>query len=241
MLKVDKAKQNPQLKTLAIDVGGTGVKIMVLDAVGKPLTERLREPTPRPATPKAMLVLMNSMIKQMPPFDRISIGFPGVVKAGRTMTAHNLHPDWIDFPLEATIQKKWRKPTRLCNDAAVQGFGAIKGKGLELVLTLGTGLGSSLFIDGRLCPGLELAHHPWHEDKTYEDLLGRAALEKHGKRHWNKFVKKAIAQTESLFNWDLLYLGGGNAAKISFKTPKNVKIVPNEDGLLGGVALWQND
>jgi polyphosphate glucokinase len=241
MLKADKVKQDPQLKTLAIDVGGTGIKIMVLDAEGKPLTERLREPTPRPAKPKAMLDLLNSMVAQMPEFDRISIGFPGVVKAGKTLTAHNLHPDWIDFPLEKTIQKKWRKPTRLCNDAAVQGFGAIKGKGVELVLTLGTGLGSSLFTDGRLCPGLELAHHPWHDGKTYEEFLGKVGLEKHGKRHWNKLVKKAIEQTEALFNWDSLYLGGGNATKISFTLPKNVKLVPNEDGLLGGVALWQND
>ena len=241
MLKVEKVKQDPLLKTLAIDVGGTGVKIMVLDGKGKPLTERLREPTPRPAKPKAVLDLLNGMIKQMPEFDRITIGFPGVVKAGKTLTAHNLHPDWIGFPLEQTIQKKWQKPTRLCNDAAVQGFGAIKGKGVELVLTLGTGLGSSLFINGRLCPGLELAHHPWHDDKTYEDLLGKVALEKHGKRHWNKLVKKAIEQTQSLFNWDVLYLGGGNAVKISFKPSKDVVIVPNEDGLLGGVALWEND
>ena len=109
------------------------------------------------------------------------------------------------------------------------------------MLTLGTGLGSSLYTDGRLCPGLELAHHPWQNGLTYEDYLGRAALKKHGKRHWNKLVEKAVEQTRLLFNWDTLYLGGGNSDKITFKLPKDVKIVSNEDGLLGGVALWESD
>ena len=241
MLNTKQAKANARVKTLAVDIGGTGVKMMLLDARGKPLTERLREPTPEPATPEPVLALLEEMRKQMPAFDRVSIGFPGVVKSGRTLTAHNLSPEWIAFPLERVIQRKWKRPTRLCNDAAIQGFGAIRGKGVELVLTLGTGLGSSLFVDGRLCPGLELAHHPWHNGLTYEDYLGRAGLKKYGKRHWNKLVEKAIEQTRSLFNWDMLYLGGGNSTKITFKLPKDVKIVSNEDGLLGGVALWQAD
>lgn len=241
MLKKKQAKKNPQIKTLAVDIGGSGVKMMVLDAKGQPLTERLRLPTPEPATPKALLALLTEMKAQMPDFDRVSIGFPGVVKAGKTLTAHNLNPDWIGFPLERTIQRKWQCPTKLCNDAAIQGFGAITGEGVELVLTLGTGLGSSLFIDGRLCPGLELAHHPWRNNLTYEEFLGRAALKKRGRRHWNKLVEEAIEQTRALFNWDKLYLGGGNAPKIMFRLPKDVKLVPNEDGLRGGVALWHND
>jgi len=241
MLKIKQAKKNLQLKTLAVDIGGTGVKMMVLDAKGQPLTERLRVPTPDPATPKPVLALLEEMKAQMPKFDRISVGFPGVVKSGRTLTAHNLSPEWVGFPLEQTIQRKWKKPTRLCNDAAIQGFGAVRGEGVELVLTLGTGLGSSLFVDGCLCPGLELAHHPWHDNLTYEEYLGRAGLKKRGKRHWNKLVEKAVEQTRSLFNWDTLYLGGGNSTKITFKLPKDVKLVSNEDGLLGGVALWQSE
>jgi polyphosphate glucokinase len=241
MLNTSKVKQNPQLKTLAIDIGGTGVKMIVLDAHGKPVNERLRLPTPDPATPEAVLAQLEEMKAKMPGFDRVSIGFPGVIKDGKTMNAHNLNPAWAGFPLEKTIQEKWHVPTRLCNDAAVQGFGAIQGKGLELVLTLGTGLGSSLFIDGRLCPGLELAHHPWRGGKTYEDYLGRAALEKSGRKVWSKLVEKAIDQTRELFNWDRLYIGGGNATKIKFDLPDDVKIVSNEDGLLGGVALWHND
>ena len=139
MLKIKQAKKNAQLKTLAVDIGGTGVKMMVLDAKGKPLSDRFRVPTPEPAIPKSVLALLEEMKSQMPEFDRISVGFPGVVKSGRTLTAHNLSPEWVGFPLEQTIQRKWKRPTRLANDAAIQGFGAIRGEGVELVLTLGTG------------------------------------------------------------------------------------------------------
>jgi polyphosphate glucokinase len=238
MVKVKQAKKNSKLKTLAVDIGGSGVKMMLLDAAGRPLTERLRVPTPNPATPASMLAVLDEMKAQMPAFDRVSIGFPGVVKHGKTFTAHNLSPEWVGYPLEQTIQRKWKRPTRVRNDAAIQGYGAVKGKGVELVLTLGTGLGSSLFVNGCLCPGLELAHHPWVNNFTYEDFLGRAALKKFGKRRWNKLVAKAIEQTRSLFNWDALYLGGGNSTKITLNLPKDVNLVSNEDGLLGGVAIW---
>ena len=93
--------------------------------------------------------------------------------------------------------------------------------------------------DGRLCPGLELGHHPWKRDREYEDYLGRRGLDKYGKKRWNKLLQEAIEQTFKLFNWDHLYLGGGNTKKITFKPGKNVEIVPNEAGLLGGVALWR--
>jgi polyphosphate glucokinase len=100
-------------------------------------------------------------------------------------------------------------------------------------------MGAALFTDGRLCPGLELGHHPWRKGKTYEELLGRKGLDKIGRDKWNKLLQDAIAQTEKLFNWDHLYIGGGNAKKIDFKPGKNVTIVSNETGILGGVALWR--
>ena len=224
--------------TLCVDIGGTGLKVMALDAKGKPLTERLRTPTPDPATPGQMLPLLEKMRKQMPVCDRVSVGFPGVIKHGKTLTAANLNPRWIGFPLAATLEKRWKLPVRLANDAAVQGYGAICGKDVELVLTLGTGLGSALFTNGHLCPGLELGHHPWRKGKTYEDYLGLRGLEKLGKKRWNRKLAKAIEQTAHTFNWDHLYLGGGNAKLINFKLPKNVSIISNEDGLTGGVALW---
>lgn len=229
----------PHPITLAVDIGGSGMKVMALDAKGKPLTERLRTPTPDPATPARMLAILDKMWQQMPPCDRVSVGFPGVIKHGKTWTAANLSPRWIGFPLEATLEKRWKLPVRLANDAAVQGYGAIKGKDVELVLTLGTGLGSALFTDGHLCPGLELGHHPWRKGKEYEDYLGLRGLKMLGKKRWNRLLVKAIKQTARTFNWDHLYLGGGNARLINFRLPKDVTIISNEDGLYGGVALWK--
>jgi polyphosphate glucokinase len=225
--------------TLSIDIGGSGIKAMLLSPAGKPLDERERFDTPAIPTPQAVLRILEQLRTRLPNFDRVSVGFPGVVKNGVIFTAANLHPRWTNFPLQSELTKRWRKPVRVANDAAVQGYGAVKGRGVELVLTLGTGMGSSLFTDGHLCPGLELGHHPWKK-KTYEDYLGRRGLDKYGKKHWSKLVQEAIAQSQKLFNWDHLYLGGGNTKKIEFKLPPNVSIVSNEDGILGGVALWHN-
>lgn len=229
----------PHPITLAVDIGGTGLKLMALDARGNPLTERLRTQTPDPATPARILTALEGMKEQMPKCDRVSVGFPGVIKHGDVLTAANLHPKWIGFPLKATLKKRWALPVHVANDAAVQGYGAIRGEGVEMVLTLGTGLGSALFTDGHLCAGLELGHHPWRKGKTYEDYLGRKGLKRLGKRRWNNLVAKAIEQTSSTFNWDHLYIGGGNAKLIDFNLPENVSIISNEDGLFGGVALWR--
>jgi polyphosphate glucokinase len=232
------SKKSPT--TLAIDIGGSGLKVMLLDPAGKPVSERERTDTPAVPTPGLVLSSLDELRKNLGAFDRVSVGFPGVIKRGTVYTAFNLHPAWVGFALQTELEKRWKKPVRVANDAAVQGYGAIQGIGVELALTMGTGLGSSLFTDGRLCPGLELAHHPWRKGKTYEDFLGRRGLDKYGKKQWNKLVQEAIDQTAHLFNWDTLYIGGGNTKKIEFEMPKNVKIVSNEAGLLGGVALWRN-
>ncbi len=225
--------------TLAIDIGGSGLKAMLLGAAGTPVSDRQRVATPEPAVPDAIIEKLHELSQLLPGFDRVSVGFPGVIKRGSTLGAFNLHPTWAGFPLQKELERRWKKPVRVANDAAVQGYGAIKGEGVELVLTLGTGLGSSLFTRGRLCPGLELGHHPWHK-KTYEDYLGRRGLDKFGKKHWNKLLQEAIEQTERLFNWDHLYLGGGNAKKIEFRPSENVTIISNETGILGGVKLWED-
>jgi polyphosphate glucokinase len=231
-------RATPSPVTLSIDIGGSGIKAMLLNARGRPISTRERIATPAVPTPHAVLRALEDLRARLAGFDRVSVGFPGVVKGGITYSAFNLHPKWFNFPLERELEKRWKKPARVANDAAVQGYGVIKGRGVELTLTLGTGMGSALFTDGKLCPGLELGHHPWRE-KTYEDYLGRRGLDKYGKKQWNKRLQEAIEQTSATFNWDHLYLGGGNTKKISFKLPKNVSIVSNEEGILGGVALWR--
>lgn len=229
-----------KVRTLAVDIGGTGIKVIVLDGNGGPVTERVRTETPRPATPEAILKVIAEIAARQGEFDRVSVGFPGVVRNGVTETAPNLHKKWMGFDLAKTLSKKLGKPVRVCNDADVQGFGAITGSGVEVVVTLGTGLGSALFVNGRLVPNLELAHHPYRRGKTYEEMLGIKALDKVGKKKWNRRLQRAIRQFEKLFNYDTLYLGGGNAKKIGFKLPPNVKAVENIAGLLGGIALWRD-
>jgi polyphosphate glucokinase len=233
----DQEPQGPL--TLAIDIGGTGIKAVVVDANNQPTTLFLRELTPKPPTPKAVFRVIETLSHRLVPFDRVSAGFPGVIKKGVTWTAHNLHPKWVGFDLATELSQLLGKPVRVVNDAAMQGFGAISGKGVELTITLGTGLGSSLFVDGTLAPGLEMAHHPFRNGRTYEEQLGKGALDSIGSKRWNKRLKLAIERWESLFNYDRLYVGGGNAKKVTIKLPENAKLVPNREGLFGGMALWK--
>ncbi len=225
-------------KTLSIDIGGSKVKAMVLDEAGQPITDRERMKTPQPATPPAILAAIKELAGKLGAYDRISVGFPGAVRHGVIETAPNLDPLWKRFRLEEELSALLKRPARVANDATVQGYGAISGKGVELVITLGTGLGSAIFLDGISLPNLELAHHPFRHGKTYEELLGQKALERDGKKKWNKRLRKAIPQLFNLFYYDRLLLGGGNTEHLDFKLPESVYQIPNIAGIVGGVALW---
>lgn len=226
--------------TLAIDIGGTGLKALTLDARGSAITDRERVETPQPATPRAVLAALGKIIAPLGAFDRVSVGFPGVVIAGVVKTAPNLGPGWAGFRLAARLERTLKKPTRVINDAGVQGFGVIAGKGLEMVLTLGTGLGCALFYQGTYIPNLELAHHPFAHGKTYEEYVGAKALHKVGKRKWNKRVERILKQVDPIWNPRRIYLGGGNAKHLHIKLPKHVSVTENVAGLLGGIALWRS-
>lgn len=231
----------PRPFTLCIDIGGTGLKALILDANGNALTERARVETPRPATPEAILGELVQLVLPLGDFDRISVGFPGVVHAGTTKTAPNLDPSWAGFALADTLTQLLGKPARALNDAGVQGFGVVDGSGLEMVLTLGTGLGCALFINGHYVPNLELAHHPFRKGKTYEQYLGAKALESVGKKRWNRRLAKALGQIDPIWNPRAIYLGGGNAKHVRIELPAHVKVTGNIAGLLGGIALWRDN
>jgi polyphosphate glucokinase len=226
-------------RTLCIDIGGTGIKAIVLGPDAEPLTERGRIATPRPATPRAVLKAILGLAKAQGEYDRVSVGFPGVVRRGVVETAHNLTPSWIGERLDRLLARALGKPVRAANDADVQGLGVVRGRGVELVITLGTGFGSALFVDGKLVHNIQLGHHAAWRNKTYEEELGGAALKKAGKTKWNRRLARAIRTLEQLFNYDALYIGGGNAKKIEIDLPPRVRIVPNVAGLLGGIALWR--
>ena len=225
-------------RTLCIDIGGTGIKVMVVSSRGKPISERSRIETPHPATPKAMAAALRAILPDQRTFDRISVGFPGVVRDGVVRTAPNLDPSWSGFDLAGAIRKATNKPIRVLNDAGVQGYAAIRGKGVEVCVTLGTGFGFSLFVDGGYVPNVELGHHPFRKGRTYEEALGKRALARLGRKKWNRMLARAIEQIHKTFNYDALYLGGGNSAKVAIDLPPEVKRVENISGLLGGVKLW---
>jgi len=228
-------------KTLAIDIGGTGLKASVLDETGKMIVEHVRVPTPKPCSPEVLLDALVKLTAPLPPYDRISVGFPGVIRRGGVITApHFDAKDWSGYSLEEAVSRRFGKPTRLLNDAEVQGLGIIKGRGLEVVLTLGTGVGSAVFTEGALTPHLELAHHPIHKDETYNDYLGNAARQALGRKKWNKRVLRMIDIVRELLNYDVLYIGGGNAASIVVPLPDNVSIASNDAGITGGIRLWDN-
>ena len=225
--------------TLAIDIGGSHLKAVVLDRSGAEIVSHVVEKTPHPAPPNRVLELLDRLVRALPAFERVSVGFPGVVKRGVVMTAPNLGTDpWHEFPLAAELGRRWGRPVRVLNDAEVQGFGVIEHHGLECVLTLGTGFGSALYRDGELMPHLELGQHPVWKNRTYDQYVGGALLKQKGVVKWNRRVRRVIDIVHTLVNYDRLYLGGGNAHRVRFELPPNVKLVSNEAGLIGGVHLW---
>ncbi len=227
------------MKTLTIDIGGTGIKMIPLDAKGKPLAERHRELTPDPSHPDAVLKVIRGMLRDKKGHGRISVGFPGVVVDGVVRTAANLGTKaWRGFDLQSAISTMTDLPTRVVNDADLQGYGVVEGKGVELALTLGTGLGSALFVDGRLVPNLEMGHHPFRDGDTYEELVGEASMDDIGKKAWRRLVLEMIDELQALFNYRLLHLGGGNARKLNVELPANVRPFVNVEGMTGGVRLW---
>src|SRR5436190_5872986 len=227
--------------TLTFDIGGTHIKARMGEEGGQLHGERVMIDTVPGAAPRDDVAALVEMARPLGTFDRISVGFPGVVRAGRVLTAPNLGTEkWQGFDLAGALASALGKPVRIANDADLQGLAVIEGKGIEMVITLGTGFGTGLYQDGRLGPHLELAHHPFRQGGTYDEQVGDAARKKVGTARWNKRVEKAIANMRRLANFDHLYVGGGNAKRIEFKLAPDVSLVDNVAGLLGGPALWRD-
>jgi polyphosphate glucokinase len=229
------------LRILGIDIGGSYLKAAVLDARGRMLTEKIKVKTPDPCPPQAMVRALVRLVRPLPPYNHMAIGFPGVVREGRVLTApHWGNKPWANFPLARTLTRRLGgAPARLINDAEMQGLAVIRGKGLELVLTLGTGAGTALFRDGQIMPHLELAQHPIHKSSSYNDYIGAAALKRIGTKRWNRRLARTIDILHTLLNYDHLFIGGGNAAKITLRLPHNASVVSNDAGIEGGAALWR--
>jgi polyphosphate glucokinase len=225
--------------TLAVDIGGTFIKASVLDGTGGLIVDPVRDVTPSPAPPAAVIDLLHGLTAHVPPFDRISVGFPGVVKGGTVLTAPNLGtPDWSGFHLIEALANRFGVPARILNDAEVHGLGVVDDDGLACIITLGTGIGCALFRNRRLLLHLEFGQQARGEG-TYDQFIGQAALQAIGAVAWNERVRACIATVTSLTNCDVLYIGGGNAQRITFALPPHVRIVSNTAGVRGGVRLWE--
>jgi len=229
--------------TLTIDIGGTGIKMLRLDAAARPLGERTRELTPRPALPGPVQGVIAVMLKERHSFDRISVGFPGVVVRGVVQTAPNLDTEaWRGTDLQQAIEATSGKPTRVINDADLQGYGVIEGHGVELVLTLGTGLGTALYSDGHLVANLELAHHPFGDGQTYEERVSDEACHRLGPTTFTDRVLDMLDQLRPILNYERLHLGGGNLRHVERdRLPDDVHFFDNVAGMRGGVNLWHDD
>lgn len=238
--------------TLAIDIGGTGLKASVLDAKGRLLADRVRMATTYPVTPEDMVDELVKLVQPLPVSERASVGFPGVVRRGHVLTAPHfvtksgpgskvlkeLVTKWSGFDLAEALARKLGVPVRVANDADLQGWAVVRGSGLEMVVTLGTGVGSALFAEGKLAPHLELAHHPFRKGETYNEQIGDAALKRIGVRKWRNRVFEAIGNFDSLVNYDSLYIGGGNSRHMQGYVEAPITIVDNVAGIVGGIKLW---
>jgi polyphosphate glucokinase len=239
--------------TLSIDVGGTGLKASVLDATGAMEHDRVRINTPYPMPPQKMVTVLSDLVKSLPHWDRVSVGFPGMVRDGRILSApHFVSPDgpggeptpkliraWDNFDLEGALAKELSSPCKVANDADLQGAAVVAGHGLELVLTLGTGLGSAFFFNGLLLPHLEFAHHPFRKTESYNDAIGEAARKQLGHKKWQKRVVEVIDTFRLLCFFDHCYVGGGNSSRLEVDLPADVSLVDNSAGILGGIKLWE--
>src|ERR1700722_20363940 len=240
--------------TLAIDIGGTGLKASVLDSTGAMVAERVKIPTTYPLPPDKLVSNLAGLVRPLPAFDRISVGFPGMIREGHVLTAPHfvlksgpgsdvdqaLVSKWADYPLANALSQQLGKPTKVANDADLQGAAVISGHGFELVLTLGTGFGTGLFYDGHLLPHMEFAHMAFRKGETYNDQLGERARKDIGDERWNKRVMKAIDALRSLMFFDRCWIGGGNAKRLETdKLADDTTIVDNTAGILGGIKLWE--
>ncbi len=224
----------------------------MLDTTGQMEHDRVRIPTPYPLSPQKLVTVLEDLVKPLVHFDRISAGFPGMVRGGHILSApHFVSPDgpggspvaklvkaWDHFDLESELARVLDKPTKVANDADIQGSAVVSGTDFEAVLTLGTGVGTAFFLDGRLLPHFEFAHTPFRKG-TYNEELGDAARRSIGNKKWQKRVLDAIDTFRALTFFDHCYIGGGNSSRITVDLPPDVTVVDNEAGLLGGIKLWE--
>jgi polyphosphate glucokinase len=225
---------------LAIDIGGSHIKCTILNPKGEWQMDYKRVDTPIAAKPSDVISTIKELVKGMPDYEKISVGFPGYVRNGIIYTAPNLgNLNWKNIDLGQQISDMLQRPVRLVNDADQLGLGVVSGKGYEVAVTLGTGFGTAFLIDGYLLPHMELAHHPIHKDMDYDEYVGAKELKEEGKEKWNKRMSRVLEVLKIVFNYDRLYIGGGSSEKLTIPLEENMHLFTNKDGIKGGAKLWE--
>lgn len=246
-----------EISTLSVDCGGSGIKASVLDAAGTFRAPIERVPTPYPLPPRLLIETIAELGTRFPHADRVTVGMPGMIRHGvvihtphyitrsgpRSKVLPELVAEWEGFDIASALSDRLAMPALVINDAEVHGAGVIAGTGLELVLTLGTGLGSALFDGGVLAPHLELSRAPIRTTDTFDEYIGEPERRRLGDGLWSRRVRKAIDALRPVVMWDRLYVGGGNSRRIvpatSVRLGDDVVIVPNSAGVGGGVRAWE--
>jgi len=214
------------MKILSIDIGGTHVKIL---ASGQ--NERREFESGPKLTPKLMVAGVKKLTKDWS-YDAVSIGYPGPVLHNRPVAEpHNLARGWVGF----NFHHAFRCPVKVVNDAAMQALGSYKKEKL-LFLGLGTGLGTTMIVDGVVEP-MELGHLPYKK-ATYEDYVGLRGLEKYGEKQWRKYVADTVERLTAALEPDDIVLGGGNVHKLK-RLPPGCRAGDNANAFTGGFRLWE--
>ena len=223
-----------QNEILGIDIGGTGIKGAIVDVrTGSLLTERIRLATPQPATPKAVADTVQKLIDELKYEGPVGVGFPAIVRKGIAGSAANVDDSWIGTNIEKVLEKKTGLPFFAVNDAdaagiAAMAFGAGKDytkDGVVVMVTIGTGLGGALFVDGELMPNLEIGQIFLKNQKTVAEKFISNKIRKDTNMKWSDFGKrfnKFLSHIDAILNPDLIILGGG-ASKSFAEFKKYVK------------------
>lgn len=226
-------------RILCVGIGGSRVKAILLNRDGSPASAYRIVITPAPPSPENMVATVQELANLLDDFAFISVGFPGYVRKGIIRTAPNLGTDrWAGVDLQQLLSRHFGKPVCVVNDADLLGLGIARGRGLELVVTLGTGFGTALLLDGKLLPHLEIAHHPVHDSLDYDQYVGEAARKSLDLATWNDRMLYLIDILRRVTNYDTLHLAGGNARLLNIPLPENVRLSDNEEGIKGGARLW---
>jgi len=194
---------------------------------------------------------------QLPEAHRVTVGMPGMIRHGVVIaTPHYITKDgprsrvlpelvekWDHFDMGQAVESALGIPTKVLNDAEVAGAGVITGRGLEMIITLGTGLGNAVFDGGQLAPHVEVSQGPIRWGLTYDDYIGEHERLRLGDVHWSRRVRRVVDGLRPMYMWDRLYLGGGNSKRIvptyRDRLGEDVIIVPNDAGIIGGVRSWE--